>query len=94
LQLYEDEVIADHRDYCMYSRIVGRIIRHQMALQTDIEIRYQYDETLTNIIRTRHALDIDDCTNTGSCSGYDDDDWAPNLTELSCHDEGIFHLEL
>ena len=98
LQLYEDEAIADQRDYCMYSRIVGGIIRHQMSRQTDLEIRYQYDETLTNIIRTRHALD--DCTNSAGrilhCSNqaYDDDDWAPNFVELNGQDEGIFVLEL
>jgi len=38
----------------MYSRIVGGISRQQMKLQSDIELRYQNDETLANIIRTRH----------------------------------------
>jgi hypothetical protein len=46
--------MADYRDYCMYSRIVGGISKQQMKLQSDIELRYQNDETLANIIRTRH----------------------------------------
>ena len=100
LQLYEDEALADQRDHCMFSRIVSGIIRHQMSRQTDLEVRYQYDETLTNIIRTRHELD--DCSNAAggvmpsSDQGFDfdDNDWAPNLTELNGHDEGIFFLEL
>jgi hypothetical protein len=84
----------------MFSRIVSGIIRHQMSRQTDLEVRYQYDETLTNIIRTRHELD--DCTNSSgrvmpsSDHGFeiDDNDWSPNLTEFNGHDEGIFVLEL
>jgi hypothetical protein len=97
LQLYEEEVIADHRDYCMYSLIVSGISRQQMAQQTDIELRYQNDETLANIIRTRHTTD--DYTNTTDrlvryLEQANDDEWAPNLSEMNNCDQGVFVLDL
>lgn len=67
-----------------------------MAQQTDIELRYQNDETLANIIRTRHTTD--DYTNsTDRIARFlenDDDDWAPNLSERNNGDQGVFVLDL
>ena len=99
LQLYEEEVIADFRDYCMYSRIVGGIIRQQMGQQVDLALRYQNDEILANVMRTRYSVDT--CPNSSSDGIHHssdqvrgDDDWAVDFCELHSHDEGIFVLEL
>lgn len=42
VQLLHDEAIADHRDYCMFARIVSGIRQHRPT-----------DQTVNNIIRTR-----------------------------------------
>jgi hypothetical protein len=99
LQLYEETAIADWRDYCMYTRIVGGISRQQMMLKSDIELRYQNDETLANIIRTRHTPD-EYMTSNDKIMYYlhqatdDDDDRAPNLTEVSNYEQGVFVLDM
>ena len=99
LQLYEETAIADWRDYCMYTRIVGGISRQQMMLKSDIELRYQNDETLANIIRTRHTPD-EYMTSNDNIMYYlhqatdDDDDRAPNLTEVSNYEQGVFVLDM
>lgn len=58
LQLCEDEAIADYRDYCMYSRIVGAINKQQTRLADQQDLQYQNDETLTNLMKTRQGLKI------------------------------------
>jgi hypothetical protein len=107
LQLCEDEAIADYRDYCFYSRIIGGISRQQMKLQSGLELRYKNDETLFNIIRTRYATppspsDGDEGVDhiihflreTKVC-----EDWEPAFFELDqafepSQEQGVFDLEM
>lgn len=94
-QLCEDEAIADYRDYCMYSRIVGGISKQQVKLVDQLELRYQNDETLTNIIKTRNDARSKKGTKTWNkhdqkpdvlrilqeaVSCVEDDDWEPGLS--------------
>ena len=107
LQLCEDEAIADYRDYCFYSRIIGGISRQQMKLQSGLELRYKNDETLFNIIRTRYA------TPPSPSDGHEgvdhiihflretkvSEDWEPAFVELDqafepSQEQGVFDLEM
>lgn len=56
IQLLEDEALADYRDYCMYTRIVNG-----MSEKKGHPFRIKVDESLSNIIRTRH-LPVRDCS--------------------------------
>ncbi len=107
LQLCEDEAVADYRDYCMYSRIVGGITRKQMKL-LDLRHRYQNDQTIENIMRTRHesgpyalSVDHDHVVNLLHHASSDMYDWEPNLVETDSSNETdseqsdtLFELEL
>ena len=55
IQLCHEQALADYRDYCMYTRLIHGIARVQHRLQTDVELRYQNDEAIANIIKTRHG---------------------------------------
>ena len=54
VQLYEEQALADYRDYRMYVRLIDGISKIQMKLCSDLNLRYENDETLANIIKTRH----------------------------------------
>jgi hypothetical protein len=53
-QLCQNEAIAEYRDYCMYSRIIGGISK-QLQVKCDLKYRYEDDHTMGNIMRTRHS---------------------------------------
>jgi len=52
IQLCEDLALAEHRDYCMFTRIVSGIQRRQSE-QQDMYCLYENDACLANIHRTR-----------------------------------------
>lgn len=54
LQLHDDEELADYRDFCMFSRIVEGISRHQREIN-DYSVRRETDMCLAHIIGTRNA---------------------------------------
>jgi hypothetical protein len=54
LQLVEDEAIADFRDYCMYTRIVNGINSKDQHLRSRGSRASNDNESVNNIIRTRH----------------------------------------
>lgn len=102
VQLCEDEAIADYRDYCMYSRIVGGISRQQMKLQSDVELRYQNDETLGNIIRTRHESPAIEQSQQERIMhilheanhSHDNDDWGFYDHPAAAPDQEVFVLDM
>lgn len=53
LQLQEEEVMAEYRDYRMYRRIVNGM--HEMKKQTDNSRREADNPSLTNIMRARQS---------------------------------------
>jgi hypothetical protein len=54
LQLMESEMLAEHRDYCMYKRIVDGMSR-QNSTNSCSNASWTSDDSLANIIRTRHT---------------------------------------
>lgn len=93
LQLCQDEAVADYRDYCMYSRILGGITRQQMK-QHDLRQRYQNDITIENIMRTRHDPGpFEPFRANENMVGFQypasarSDDWAPDLDEADSSNE-------
>jgi hypothetical protein len=52
LQLMESEALAEHRDYCMYKRIVDGMSRQN---SNSYNASWTSDDSLANIIRTRHT---------------------------------------
>jgi hypothetical protein len=52
IQLMESEALAEHRDYCMYRRIVDGMSRQN---SNSYNASWTSDECLANIIRTRHT---------------------------------------
>lgn len=54
VQLCEDERVADYRDYVVFSRIVDHITRQQFASR-NLQCRYENDDCLLHIIRTRQG---------------------------------------
>jgi ribosome-binding protein aMBF1 (putative translation factor) len=103
-----DEVVADYRDYCMYSRIVSGISRQQMK-HDDLGLRDQNVKTIENIMRTRFEQSHQrrSLTNQGIMNIFYqtsvdiDDDWAPDLVEARSTTETeweqsqtVFELEL
>jgi len=104
LQLCEDEAVADYRDYCMYTRILGGITRQQMK-QHDLRQRYQNDQTIESIMRTRHELQGYPCKEDERIlTMLEDastvmDSWEPDLVEIessndSEQSDALFELEL
>lgn len=56
LQLQESERMAEHRDYCMFTRIV-----QGMSSRSSFNDSWQSNDSLLNVIRTRHApIQVDD----------------------------------
>lgn len=102
LQLCEDEAIADYHDYCFYSRIIGGISRQQMKIKSDLELRYQNDETLANIIRTRHSPTETDLSQKDRIlhilnDANDDDDWAFDFVlddDAPAYEQEVFVLDM
>lgn len=94
LQLCQDEAVADYKDYCMYSRILGGITRQQMK-QHDLRQRYQNDITIENIMRTRHDSAPSESYHRGNehFAGYHSptsthfDDWQPDFDEADSSNE-------
>jgi hypothetical protein len=54
LQLMESEILAEYRDYCMFKRIVDGMSR-QNSINSSLDASWQSDDSLANIIRTRHT---------------------------------------
>jgi hypothetical protein len=52
IQLCEDAITADYRDYCMFARIVNGISSRQSA-DLDFDLVYENNACLANIRRTR-----------------------------------------
>ena len=49
-QLYQDEKVAEYRDYCMYLRIVHGMVSNSSKSPTS-----PVDPSIANVVRTRHA---------------------------------------
>ena len=56
LQLRESEMLAEHRDYCMYMRIVnGMSSSRRNSMNESWNDSWRSDDSLANIIKTRHT---------------------------------------
>ena len=55
LQLQESERMAEHRDYCMFTRIVNGMRRNSMNDSSSLHDSWRSDDSLANIIKTRHT---------------------------------------
>jgi hypothetical protein len=98
VQFLQEQAIADHRDFCMYSRIISGISRQQMTDNGFLDLRHENDETLGNIIRTRHYIEseyMDSKCGLDTYLYYNDEDWgAPSYSDIHSSENGIFYLEL
>jgi hypothetical protein len=52
-ELEQDEMLADYKDYCFYTRLVAGMSRKQ-RMTRDVSLRYQNQALIDHIIDTRH----------------------------------------
>lgn len=55
LQLQESERVAEHRDFCMYARIVNGISNRKRSSSLNHNDSWRSDDSLASIIKTRHT---------------------------------------
>jgi hypothetical protein len=63
-----------------------------------LDLRYENDETLGNIIRTRHCIETEYMDAKCSLETFQyqhiDEDWTPNYADIPSCDNGIFNLDM
>lgn len=92
-ELYHHAMIADYKDYVVYSRIVDGIRRKQGRTK-DVALRYQNQALIDHIVRTRHSQGKSGTLSTSPTSvrNFGDDYSTSNVRRIRTRADLIAHV--